>query len=214
MTEQQRKKRPRKSKKQIQRERQLIVVGVIAAIFLFIFGMGALWGRSLGGVKADDIAKTLQGMGQAVQVTYDYNNVLRMEDQDKFYGWSEAEKQKNFTVMYQGSMQIGSDTSGLTKDNISIEKKTVTIKVPAVKILMNEIHQSSVSVYDREDKKFREIRLEDFNGFCNDQKPVDEQNAFDSGKVSDAQDRLINVITLTVKAMGKFETVKVEFQNA
>lgn len=214
MTEQRRKQHARKSKKQIRQQRQLTVAGVVAAIFLTIFGMGALWGRSLGGVKTEDIAKTLQGMGQAVQVTYDYNNVLRMEGQDTFYGWSEAEKQKNFTVMYQGTMQIGSDTSGLTKENITIDKKTVTVKVPAVKILLNDINQSSISVYDKDDKKFREIRLEDFNGFCNDQKPVDEQTAFDSGKVAEAQERLTNVITMTVKAMGKFETVKVEFEKA
>lgn len=213
MAEQRRRPPARKSKKQIRRERQLTVAGVVALVFLLIFGMGALWGHSLGGVKEEDVAKTLQGMGQAVQVSYDYSNVLRMENQNKFYGWTEAEKQKNFTVMYQGSMQIGSDTSKLTKDDITISKKSVTVKVPAVRILVNEINQSSVSVYDTEDKKFREIRLDDFTGFCNDQKPVDEQAAFDNGKVTQAQERLTNVITLAVKAMGDFETVKVEFQN-
>lgn len=213
MAEQHRRQPVRKSKKQIRRQRQLTVAGVVAGVFLLIFGMGALWGHSLGGVKTEDIATTLQGMGQAVQVSYDYSNVLRLQNQDKFYGWSEAENQKNFTIMYQGSMQIGSDTSKLTKDDITIDKKTVTVKVPAVKIIVNEINQSSISVYDTEDKKFREIRLEDFTGFCNDQMPVDEQAAFDSGKVSAAQERLTNVITLTVKAMGDFDSVKVEFQN-
>ena len=85
--------------------------------------------------------------------------------------------------------------------------------MPAAKIIVNEINQSSISVYDTEDKKFREIRLEDFTGFCNDQMPVDEQAAFDSGKVSSAQERLTNVITLAVQGMGKFDSVKVEFQN-
>ena len=211
MAEQHRRQPVRKSKKQIRRQRQLTVAGVVAGIFLIIFGLGALWGRSLGGVKAEDIAKTLQGMGQAVQVSYDYSNVLRLQNRDTFYGWSEAENQKNFTIMYQGAMQIGSDTSKLT--NIVIDKKTVTVKVPAVKIIVNEINQSSISVYDTEDKKFREIRLEDFTGFCNDQMPIDEQAAFDSGKVSSAQERLTNVITLTLKEMAKFESVKVEFQN-
>ncbi|MBS5165518.1 MAG: DUF4230 domain-containing protein [Butyricicoccus sp.] len=213
MAEQHRRQPVRKSKKQIRRQRQLTVAGVVAGIFLIIFGLGALWGRSLGGVKAEDIAKTLQGMGQAVQVSYDYSNVLRLQNRDTFYGWSEAENQKNFTIMYQGAMQIGSDTSKLTKDDIVIDKKTVTVKVPAVKIIVNEINQSSISVYDTEDKKFREIRLEDFTGFCNDQMPIDEQAAFDSGKVSSAQERLTNVITLTLKEMAKFESVKVEFQN-
>ena len=148
-----------------------------------------------------------------MQVSYDYSNVLRLQNRDTFYGWSEAENQKNFTIMYQGAMQIGSDTSKLTKDDIVIDKKTVTVKVPAVKIIVNEINQSSISVYDTEDKKFREIRLEDFTGFCNDQMPIDEQAAFDSGKVSSAQERLTNVITLTLKEMAKFESVKVEFQN-
>lgn len=213
MAEQHRRQPVRKSKKQIRRQRQLTVAGVVAGIFLIIFGLGALWGRSLGGIKAEDIAKTLQGMGQAVQVSYDYSNVLRLQNRDTFYGWSEAENQKNFTIMYQGAMQIGSDTSKLTKDDIVIDKKTVTVKVPAVKIIVNEINQSSISVYDTEDKKFREIRLEDFTGFCNDQMPIDEQAAFDSGKVSSAQERLTNVITLTLKEMAKFESVKVEFQN-
>lgn len=213
MAEQHRRQPVRKSKKQIRRQRQLTVAGVVAGIFLIIFGLGALWGRSLGGVKAEDIAKTLQGMGQAVQISYDYSNVLRLQNRDTFYGWSEAENQKNFTIMYQGAMQIGSDTSKLTKDDIVIDKKTVTVKVPAVKIIVNEINQSSISVYDTEDKKFREIRLEDFTGFCNDQMPIDEQAAFDSGKVSSAQERLTNVITLTLKEMAKFESVKVEFQN-
>lgn len=213
MAEQQRRQPARKSKKQIRRQRQLTVAGVVAAVFLIIFGMGALWGHSLGGVKTEDMVKALQGMGQAVQVSYDYSNVMRLQNQDRFYGWSEAENQKNFTIMYQGSMQIGSDTDKLTKDDIVIDKKTVTVKVPAARIIVNQINQSSVSVYDTEDKKFREIRLDDFSGFCNDQMPVDEQAAFDNGKVTLAQERLTNVITLVVKSMGDFESVKVEFKN-
>ena len=87
MAQQQNRKAPvRKTKKQIRRQRQLTVVGVVVVIFLIIFGLGAAWGHSLGGkVKAEDIATTVQGLGQTVQVDYDYTKVLSEEDRDDAY---------------------------------------------------------------------------------------------------------------------------------
>ena len=108
MAQQQNRKAPvRKTKKQIRRQRQLTVVGVVVAIFLVIFGLGVACGHSLGGkVKAEDIATTVQGLGQTVQVDYDYTKVLSEEDRDDaYYGWSQAADLGNFTIMYQGSGQ-------------------------------------------------------------------------------------------------------------
>lgn len=215
MAQQQNRKAPvRKTKKQIRRQRQLTVVGVVVVIFLIIFGLGAAFGHSRGSkVKAEDIATTVQGLGQTVQVDYDYTKVLSEEDRDDaYYGWSQAADLGNFTIMYQGSMDIGSDTSTLTADKVKIDGKTVTVTVPAVKILQHDITQDSVSYYDSDEKIFRQIELSQFDSFCADQKSAVENEVYNTDKFSNAETRLQNVITAAVKAMGSFDTVTVTFE--
>ena len=193
----------------------LTVVGAVVVVFLIIFGLGALWGHGLGSkANAEDIASAITGLGQTVQVDYDYTQVLNEEDRDSaYYGWSQAADLGNFTILYQGTMDIGSDTAGVTADNVQIDGKAVTVTVPAISILSHEIAQDSISYYDSEDNQFRSIgaELTDFDGFCSDQKSVVENDVYNTDKFSNAEDRLRNVVSAVVKQMGNFDTVTVNF---
>ena len=217
MAQQQQRRKPpvRKTKKQIRRQRMLTVVGAVVVVFLIIFGLGALWGHGLGSkANAEDIASAITGLGQTVQVDYDYTQVLNEEDRDSaYYGWSQAADLGNFTILYQGTMDIGSDTAGVTADNVQIDGKAVTVTVPAISILSHEIAQDSISYYDSEDNQFRSIgaELTDFDGFCSDQKSVVENDVYNTEKFSNAEDRLRNVVSAVVKQMGNFDTVTVNF---
>ena len=217
MAQQQQRRKPpvRKTKKQIRRQRMLTVVGAVVVVFLIIFGLGALWGHGLGSkANAEDIASAITGLGQTVQVDYDYTQVLNEEDRESaYYGWSQAADLGNFTILYQGTMDIGSDTAGVTADNVQIDGKAVTVTVPAISILSHEIAQDSISYYDSEDNQFRSIgaELTDFDGFCSDQKSVVENDVYNTDKFSNAEDRLRNVVSAVVKQMGNFDTVTVNF---
>ena len=217
MAQQQQRRKPpvRKTKKQIRRQRMLTVVGAVVVVFLIIFGLGALWGHGLGSkANAEDIASAITGLGQTVQVDYDYTQVLNEEDRDSaYYGWSQAADLGNFTILYQGTMDIGSDTAGVTADNVQIDGKAVTVTVPAISILSHEIAQDSISYYDSEDNQCRAIgaELTDFDGFCSDQKSVVENDVYNTDKFSNAEDRLRNVVSAVVKQMGNFDTVTVNF---
>lgn len=217
MAQQQQRRKPpvRQTKKQIRRQRMLTVVGAVVVVFLIIFGLGALWGHGLGSkANAEDIASAITGLGQTVQVDYDYTQVLNEEDRDSaYYGWSQAADLGNFTILYQGTMDIGSDTAGVTADNVQIDGKAVTVTVPAISILSHEIAQDSISYYDSEDNQFRSIgaELTDFDGFCSDQKSVVENDVYNTDKFSNAEDRLRNVVSAVVKQMGNFDTVTVNF---
>lgn len=217
MAQQQQRRKPpvRKTKKQIRRQRMLTVVGAVVVVFLIIFGLGALWGHGLGSkANAEDIASAITGLGQTVQVDYDYTQILNEEDRDSaYYGWSQAADLGNFTILYQGTMDIGSDTAGVTADNVQIDGKAVTVTVPAISILSHEIAQDSISYYDSEDNQFRSIgaELTDFDGFCSDQKSVVENDVYNTDKFSNAEDRLRNVVSAVVKQMGNFDTVTVNF---
>ena len=217
MAQQQQRRKPpvRKTKKQIRWQRMLTVVGAVVVVFLIIFGLGALWGHGLGSkANAEDIASAITGLGQTVQVDYDYTQVLNEEDRDSaYYGWSQAADLGNFTILYQGTMDIGSDTAGVTADNVQIDGKAVTVTVPAISILSHEIAQDSISYYDSEDNQFRSIgaELTDFDGFCSDQKSVVENDVYNTDKFSNAEDRLRNVVSAVVKQMGNFDTVTVNF---
>ena len=217
MAQQQQRRKPpvRKTKKQIRRQRMLTVVGAVVVVFLIIFGLGALWGHGLGSkANAEDIASAITGLGQTVQVDYDYTQVLNEEDRDSaYYGWSQAADLGNFTILYQGTMDIGSDTAGVTADNVQIDGKAVTVTVPAISILSHEIAQDSISYYDSEDNQFRSIgaELTDFDGFCSDQKSVVENDVYNTDKFSNAEDRLRNVVSAVVKQMGNFDTVTMNF---
>lgn len=215
MAQQQRRQPTRKSKRQILRQRQLAVIGTVVVIFLIIFGLGALWGRGMsGGVNEEKIAQAVQGLGQTVQVDYDYTRVLQQEARDDaYYGWENAADRGAFTIMYQGSMDIGTDTTKVTKDNIAISGKTVTVTVPDIAILTHEIAQDSITCYDEDENKFNPITLGQFDEFCADQKSVVENEVYNTDKVKKAEERLTNVISIAVKNMGKFDNVTVKFAN-
>lgn len=204
----------RKTKQQIRRQRQLTVIGGVVAIFLVIFLFGFFTGRSGGGANAQTIATTVSNLGANAQITYDYTKTISETDRESdYYGWTRAKNLKDFTILYQGSMKIGSDTSKVTKDNITIKGKKVTVSVPTAKIVSNDIDQSSISYFDSDSNALKPIDgITQFEEFCNVRKPIDEQEAFDSGKVSAAQERLTNVLEYAIKGMG-FETVEVQFQN-
>lgn len=215
MAQQQHRQPPaRRNKRQIRRQRQLTVIGIGVGIVLFIFLIGFFAGRSGGGAKAEDIAKAVQSLGQNIQVTYDYTTTITETDRDSdYYGWTAAKEIKDFTIYYQGTMVLGSDVSNITKDKIKINGKKVTITVPAAKVISNEINQNTISYFDDNSNKLKEITLTQFDEFCNVRKPIDEQQAFDLGKVSGAQNTLTNVLQSAIKNLCKYETVEVVFSN-
>lgn len=216
MAQQQRRQPAHKSKKQIRRQRQLTVIGTVVLIFLIVFGLGALWGRGLGsGVNEEKIAQAVQGLGQTVQVDYDYTRILQQEARDDaYYGWQDAADRGAFTIMYQGVMDIGSDTTKVKKENISISGKSVTVTVPDIAVLTHDIPQDSITCYDEDENKFMPITLGQFDEFCADQKSVVENEVYNTDKFKKAEERLTNVITIAIKNMGKFDTVTVKFANS
>lgn len=207
----------RKTKKQIAMQRKLTVLGVVVVVFLVIFGAGALWGHGLGSsAKPEKIAEALKGVGQIAAVDYNYTSVQYYSNQTSFYGWSEAENQKNFTISYNGEIRVYSDTSNLTKDKINVEKKKVTVTVPKVDVHNHDIDQSSVSVYDSDDHEFRPIVLstgsDGFESFCADRKEADVQAAANRGIMTNGETKVKQMIEAVVKQMGSFDTVEVVFE--
>ncbi len=203
----------KKTKKQIAMQRQLTVLGVVVVIFLIIFGAGAIWGKSrASAVKPEKIAEALKGAGQLAAVEYSYTAMPHYSDQNEFYGWSDASSVGTFTISYNGAIKFYSDTSNLTKEKVKIEGKKVTVTIPQVTVGSHEIDESSVSVFDTDDKDFRAISLTDFSGFCADRKEADVNTAAERGVITDAQTKITDLVKLVVGQMGKFDSVEVAFE--
>lgn len=121
-------------------------------------------------------------------MAYYYTNMGRFENHLDFYGWKVPFTTKSFIVSYDGVIKAGVDLSEVAVQ-IDEESKTVTVTLPAGKILSHEIPEDSIQVFDESSNIFNSITIEDYTGFTAEQKSILEQRAIDNGLLAEAEEK-------------------------
>lgn len=186
----------------------LLLCVLLGAVFL---GGAAYGGREKPPVISSDLlGEQLRSVQELVSVEYHYTNMGKFENQVDFYGWKVPFTTKSFLVSYDGFIKAGVD---LSTAQAAVSGDTVTVTLPAAKILSHEIPEDSIEVFDESHNIFNPIKIEDYTGFTKTEKQSVEQKAIEKGLLVSADEKaraaveaLLTVLpgmdgyTLTVRA--------------
>lgn len=189
----------KKTKKQVAMQRMLIVFGIILAIFLIIFSMGASWGKGRGTkLTKDNITTQLASISDISKTNYHYTNITKFDAVDDFYGF-DASDYSNLTISYDGVITAYIDAS---KIKVEVSGSKVNITLPEASIESNEITENSVAVYNSNNGSFENITLTDFAGFQTTQQPVAQTKATTNGLLFDTSERAKAAIKPLIESLA------------
>lgn len=184
----------------------LLVIGLLA---MLLFGNGGL---------AKYTSRTLEfglrDIGEfATQAGY-YTNVNTIKKPDRTIAGVPIPGTSSRAIMtYSGTIRAGLDFSQI---EISVDtiKKTVTLKMPAPRILTNEIDLESCEIYDEFSNIFNQIDIRNYNQSLGEMKTKAEAQARENGILEAAKSNAEVLITSMVKNAGGMEDYRLEFQWA
>lgn len=204
-------KRPvRRNKRILIVKRRLTVVLVFVAILAVCFAAGALWSqkRDKTEITTDLISQRLSAVSELSTVEYHYTNMGKFENQADFYGWTVPFTKKSFIVSYDGTIKAGIDATAITSN---VKDKKITVTLPEAKVLSHEIDEDSIEVFDETKNIFNQIEIEDYTGFCADQKSEIEQKAIENGLLTEAGNKskkaVEDLLKLALDAPEEYEIV-------
>lgn len=163
----------------------------VFAIAIVIVCLGCFFvGKSIGNsngiekMSAVVLENRLTEINELASVTYSYTNMAEFENSKDFYGMKVPFTTKSFILTYDGEIKAGVDMS---EAEVSVRGKTVTITLPEAKILSHEMNEDSIEVFDESTSIFNPFKVEDYKGFCKDQKKEMEKKAEEKGLLTEAR---------------------------
>ncbi len=136
----------------------------------------------------------LRNIGElATQAGY-YTNVQVIKNARELWGWQIPLTQSKYIFSYDGIIK-----AGLNFEEIDVavdgSKKTVTVSLPEVKVLSNEIFTDGFEVYDESSSAFSPLKLEDLNQAMTVLKAEAEEKALGNGLLESARQNAELLIT-------------------
>ncbi len=187
--------------------------GLIAIVLLVvvIFFAGVLFGgrNNDDSITSTGLTQTLKTIDEMAVMEYNYTKVGKFTNSLKLNGWSIPLTEKSFLLTYSGKLKAGIDMSQI---KVSVSGKTITVTTPAVKVLSNEIDESSIEVYDEGQNIFNPISVSDYTTFATRQKAKVELEALKNGLLTQAKQKVISTIKNhlnMINSIRKSYTIKV-----
>ena len=117
----------------------------------------------------------------------------------------------NFLITYDGKLKAGVK---MDKIEVAINNNIITVSIPEIEILSNEIDESSIEVYDETKNVFNPISVNDYTTFAKKQKEAVAEEAIENGLLSEAATKTQSTIKKYLNAIpgidGNYE-IKVKF---
>lgn len=172
---------------------KLIVLLVFCALLagVFLYGMHFASRETKPEITGDLLGEQLRAAQELVSVEYFYTNMGKFENQMDFYGWKVPFTTKSFIVSYDGVIKAGVD---LGETQVEVEGETVTVTLPASKIVSHEIPEDSIEVFDESRNLFNPIRIEDYTSFTQSEKQTVERRAEENGLLTAADEKACEAV--------------------
>ncbi len=132
------------------------------------------------------IGNQLIQISELAAVNYQYTNVAQFTSSNDFYGVTIPFTTKKFILTYDGQIKAGVD---LSQAKIDVSEASVTVTLPAPRILSHEIDENSMEVFDEKTSIFNPFTVEDFSSFQADQKAEMERKAVEKGLLEQAAEK-------------------------
>lgn len=132
------------------------------------------------------IGNQLIQISELAAANYQYTNMAQFTSSNDFYGVTIPFTTKKFILTYDGQIKAGVD---LSQARIDVSEASVTVTLPAPRILSHEIDENSMEVFDEKTSIFNPFTVEDFSSFQADQKAEMERKAVEKGLLEQAAEK-------------------------
>lgn len=188
--------------------------GIIAILLvaLLIFYTGTRFASSSEPkISSTGLSQQLQEIEELATMSYNYTKVGKFSNNLTFNGWDIPLTQKSFLITYDGKLKAGVK---MDKIEVAINNNIITVSIPEIEILSNEIDESSIEVYDETKNVFNPISVNDYTTFAKKQKEAVAEEAIENGLLSEAATKTQSTIKKYLNAIpgidGNYE-IKVKF---
>lgn len=151
---------------------------------------------------ADAILEEIQEIGELATMEYRFTNVGTLDAVDTFrhIGWAVPFSRKTAVVTMDGVTKVGIDVSEVSI-TVDEDSKTIFVQIPEARILSTELFEDSLVAYIEEESLFSNITLEDSSSLRDEIKTKAEQNALESGLLTQAHDQASEIIRCLIEAV-------------
>lgn len=151
---------------------------------------------------ADAILEEIQEIGELATMEYRFTNVGTLDAVDTFrhIGWTVPFSRKTAVVTMDGVTKVGIDVSEVSI-TVDEDSKTIFVQIPEARILSTELFEDSLVAYIEEESLFSNITLEDSSSLRDEIKTKAEQNALESGLLTQAHDQAGMIIRCLIEAV-------------
>lgn len=151
---------------------------------------------------ADAILEEIQEIGELATMEYRFTNVGTLDAVDTFrhVGWTVPFSRKTAVVTMDGVTKVGIDVSEVSI-TVDEDSKTIFVQIPEARILSTELFEDSLVAYIEEESLFSNITLEDSSSLRDEIKTKAEQNALESGLLTQAHDQAGVIIRCLIEAV-------------
>ena len=151
---------------------------------------------------ADAMLEEIQEIGELATMEYRFTNVGTLDAVDTFrhIGWTVPFSRKTAVVTMDGVTKVGIDVSEVSI-TVDEDSKTIFVQIPEARILSTELFEDSLVAYIEEESLFSNITLEDSSSLRDEIKTKAEQNALESGLLTQAHDQAGVIIRCLIEAV-------------
>ena len=165
-------------------------------------------------LSAAELKHDIQGAQELATASYAYEAIGKITDEKTLIGIGIPGTKKRLFIRFQGLIKYGYDLSALKESDIKVQDKKITIKLPAPKVLSNEIDISDSSKYEvliRDDRVLNNLKTEDTIEAADQAKKKGEERANVSSFLKKtAEDNAKKTFTIIVKGYSRDYEVSVE----
>lgn len=190
-----------------------LVIIILILTISFFAGIKFATRNNVSSVTSTSLTQQLQEIEELATLSYNYTKVGKFSNNLKFNGWNIPLTQKSFLITYSGKLKAGIK---MDKINISLKNNIITVLIPEIEILSNEIDENSIEVYDETKNVFNPISINDYTEFAKKQKEEVAQEAIENGLLSEAATKTQKTIKRYLNAIPNISEnyiIEVQFLN-
>ena len=179
----------------------LIAIFIVCAL-IFFAGTRFASNSNEPEITSTGITQQLQDIEELATLSYNYTKVGEFSNSLQFNGWDIPLTQKSFLITYDGQLKAGIK---MDKIKVDVSNDNITVSIPDIEILSNEIDESSIEVYDESRNIFNPISVNDYATFATSQKEAVEAEAIENGLLSQAATKTQDTIKKYLNAIPGIE---------
>lgn len=162
-------------------------------------------------INLDIVYHEMRELAQLVTAEYLFTDVAKFSDSRQIKNWSIPLTEKSFILKWDGAVKAGIELEDVEFD-VNREEFTITVYLPAAKIMSYEIDYDTVEVLESKDSVFNKITLQDRIQFDAQTEDAMIERAIENGILGIAENNAAAAIEKLLSAIKEIdESYRFEF---